>query len=102
MLAAALRGHIGNRAFENLEQRLLHALAAYIAGDGHVFALTGDFVDFVNVDDAALRRADIAVGRLNQAQQDIFNILAHIAGLGQRCGIGNGKGHVQDARQRLG
>ena len=102
MLAAALRGHVGNRALEDLEQRLLHALAAYVAGDGHVFALAGDLVDFVNIDDAALRRADIAVGRLNQAQQDIFNILAHIAGFGQRRGVGNGKGHVQDARQRLG
>ena len=33
VLAAALRRHIGDRALDDLEQRLLHALAGDIAGD---------------------------------------------------------------------
>ena len=34
VLASTLRGDVGHRALENLQQRLLHALARDVAGDG--------------------------------------------------------------------
>ena len=52
MLAAALRRNIGDRPFQDLEQRLLHAFARNIAGDGRVLVLAADLVDFVDVNDA--------------------------------------------------
>ena len=57
MLASALRRHIANRAFQNFQQRLLHAFAGNVARDGDVLRLARDLVDFVNVNDAASARA---------------------------------------------
>ena len=55
MLAAALRRNVGDGAFENLQQRLLHAFAGNIAGDRRVLVLLGDLVDLIDIDDALLR-----------------------------------------------
>ena len=101
MLAAALRRHRGNRAFHDLQQRLLHALARHVAGDRRIVGLAADLVDFVDIDDAALRALDIVVGRLQQLQDDVLDVLADIAGFGQRRRIRHRERHVEDARQRL-
>ena len=102
MLAAALGGHRRRRALENLQERLLHALAGDIAGDRRVLALAGDLVDLIDVDDARLGPLDVIVGRLDQLQQDVLDILTHIAGLGERGGVGNGERDVEHAREGLG
>src|SRR6185436_5313013 len=52
MLATALRGNRRDRALEDLEERLLDALAADVARDRRVLALAGDLVDLVDVDDS--------------------------------------------------
>ncbi len=101
MLAAALRRHGGDGAFHQLEQRLLDALARHVAGDRGVFRLARDLVDLVDVDDAALRALDVVFGRLQQLEDDVLDILAHVTGLGQGGGVGHGERHVEDARQRL-
>ena len=101
MLAAALRRHGGHRAFHDLEERLLHALARHVAGDRGIVGLAADLVDLVDIDDAALRPLDIVVGGLQELQDDVLDILADIAGFRQRRGVGHGEGHVDDARQRL-
>ena len=101
MLASALRRNIGDGAFENLQQRLLHALTGDVARDGGVLVLAPDLVDLVDVDDAALRAGYVAVGGLQQLQNDVFDVLAHVAGFGQRRRIDDGKRHVQHLRQRL-
>src|SRR3546814_8401407 len=61
MLAPALRRHAGHGALDQLEQRLLHALARHVAGDRRVFGLARDLVDLVDVDDALLRLVDVVV-----------------------------------------
>ena len=101
VLAPALRRNVGHRAFQNLQQRLLHSLARNIAGDGRVFVLLGNLVDLVDVNDALLGALNIAAGALQELQNDIFNVLAHVPRFGQRSGIGNGKRHFQHARQGL-
>ncbi len=101
VLAPALRRHIGHRALNDLQQRLLHAFTGDIAGDGGVIGLARDLVDLVNVDDTLLGACNIEVGGLDQAQQDILHILADVAGLGQGRGIGDTERHVQDTGQRL-
>ncbi len=101
MLAAALRRNRGHRAFHDLEQRLLHALARDVPGDRRVVGLAADLVDLVDIDDAALRALDIVVGRLQQLQDDVFDVLADVAGFGQRRRIRHGEGNVEDPRQRL-
>ena len=96
MLAAALRRHIRHRAFQNLEQRLLHALARNVAGDRRIFVLAADLIDFVDIDDALLALLHVAIGRLQQLQDDVLHVLAHVAGFGQRGGVDDGERHVQD------
>ena len=102
VLAAALRRDVGDRALEDLEQRLLDALARDVAGDRRVVRLARDLVDLVDVDDPALGPGDVEVGRLDEPQQDVLDVLADVAGLGQRRGVGDAERHVEDARERLG
>ena len=101
MLAPALGRNIGDRAFEKLQQRLLHPLAGHIARDGGILALARDLIDLVDIDDAALRALHVEVRRLQQLEDHIFHVLADIAGLGQRGRVRDGKGHVEHLRHRL-
>src|ERR1700674_5511511 len=101
MLAATLGRHVGNSAFENLEQRLLDALAADVAGDGGVLVLLGDLVDFVDIDDALLRLLHVAVGSLQKLQNNVLDVLADVAGFSERGGVDDGKGHIEHARKSL-
>ncbi len=101
MLASALRRHTGHRAFDQLEQGLLHALTRHITGDRRVVGLARDLVDLVDVDNAPLRTLDIVVAALQQLEHDVFDVFADIAGLGQRGGIGHHERHIEHARQRL-
>ena len=102
MLAAAGGRNAGHRALKNLKQCLLNTLARDIAGDGEVLGLAGNLVDLVNIDDAHLCALNVAIGSVNELEQDILHVLAHIAGLGECGGIGDGKRHLEDARERLG
>ena len=101
VLAAALRRHVGDRAFEDLQQRLLDALARDVAGDRGVLVLAADLVDFVDVDDALLALLDVAAGRLQQLEDDVLDVLADVAGLGQRRRVDDGEGDGQQLGQRL-
>ncbi len=101
MLAPALRRHRGNGAFHDFQQGLLHTLARYIPGNRGIVRFAADLVDLINIDDAALRPLDIVVRRLQQLEDDVLDILAHIARLGQRGRIGHGERHVQNPRQGL-
>src|ERR1700688_3026942 len=65
MLAATLRRNVGHRALENLEQSLLHAFAAHIAGDRRVLVLLSDLVDLVYIDDALLSLLHVAISSLH-------------------------------------
>ncbi len=101
VLAAALGRHVGHRAFQDFQQRLLHAFAADVAGDRGIFVFLGDLVDLVDVNDALLGFADVAVGGLEQLQDDVLDVFADVAGLGKRGGIHDGEGHIEHARKRL-
>ena len=101
MLTATLRRHRSNSAFHDLQQCLLNALTRHIACDGRIVGLTADFVDFVDIDDTALCALNIVIGRLQQFQNDVFNILTHITGFGQCGGIGHGERHVNDTGKGL-
>ena len=95
-------GTRGRRALQDLQQRLLDALAGDVAGDRRVLALAGDLVDLVDVDDAGLGLLDVVVGRLDQLEQDVLDVLTDVAGLGQRGGVGDRERDVQHPGQRLG
>ena len=95
MLAAALRGNVDNRAFEELEEALLYAFARHVAGYRGVVALAGYLVDFIYEHNASLGLGHIVVGGLEEACEKAFDILAHIAGLGEHRGVDNGERNVE-------
>ena len=101
VLAAALRRHVADSTLQDLQQCLLHALAAHIAGDGGVFALASDLIDLINVDDADLCLLHVKICRLDQFEQNVLHVLAHITGLGKGGGIRNCEGHAQHLGQCL-
>src|SRR5579859_96262 len=101
VLAPALRRNVGDRALEDLQQRLLHALAADVARDRRVVGLARDLVDLVDVDDSALGAADVEVGSLDEAQQDVLDVLAYVPGLGEARRVRDRERNVEDLRQRL-
>ena len=102
VLAPALRGHRRNRALEDLQQRLLHALAGDVTGDRGVLGLAADLVHLVDVDDAALGLLHVVVRSLQQLQQDVLDVLADVPGLGQRGRVRHREGDVEHLREGLG
>ena len=101
MLAAALRRHRGDGPFQNLQQRLLDALAGHVARDRRVVRLARDLVHLVDVDDPGLGLLDVEVRGLDQLEEDVLDVLADVAGLGQRRRVRDRERDVQDPRQRL-
>ena len=83
MLPPALGRDVGHRPFKDLQQRLLDALAGDVTGDRRVVGLAGDLVDLVDVDDLALGALDVEVRGLDEAEQDVLDVLADVPGLGQ-------------------
>ena len=81
VLAPALRRHRRGGALQDLEQRLLHALTRDVARDRRVLGLAGDLVDLVDVDDPGLGLLDVVVGRLDQLEEDVLDVLADVARL---------------------
>ncbi len=94
-------GNRGDGALQDLEQRLLHAFAGDVAGDARVLRLAGDLVDLVDVDDAPLALRHVELARLEQPHQDVLDVLADVARLGEGGGVGDGERNVQDPGERL-
>src|SRR5439155_9443382 len=101
VLAAALRRDVRDRAFEDLQQRLLDALARYVARNRGVLVLAADLVDLVDVDDPLLALLDVATGGLQELQDDVLDVLADVAGFGQRRRIDDREGDRQQLGERL-
>src|SRR5690606_37715202 len=101
MLAAALRRNGSDRALQDLEQCLLHALARHVARDRRVLRLARDLVDLVDVDDAALALRNVEVRSLEQPYQDVLDILTHVTGLGECRRIGDRERDLEHACERL-
>ncbi len=102
VLASALRRHVGGGAFNNFQQGLLYALARYVARNGRAVALAGRLVNFIYIDNAGFRAGAVKIGVLQQLQDDVFNIVAHIPRLSQRGRVHNCEGHIQHTGQTLG
>ena len=102
MFAPALRRHRRDGAFDQLEQRLLHALAGNVARDGRAVRLARDLVDFVDVDDARLGLLDVVIAVQQDLLDDALHVVTDVTGFGQRRGIGNRERHVQHACQGFG
>ena len=101
VLSSALRWYRSDGSLEDLQQRLLNALTGDITGDGDILRLLRDLIDLIDIDDTDLCTLDIIVCRLNQLQEDVLDILADIAGFGERRRICDRERNAEDAGQGL-
>src|SRR4051794_23576637 len=101
VLAPALRRHRRDGALEDLQERLLHALARDVARDRRVVRLARDLVDLVDVDDPGLGLLHVEVGGLDQLQKNVLDVLTDVARLGERRGVRDRERHVEDLGERL-
>src|ERR1051326_4029631 len=102
MLPAPLRRYRGDGALENLEQRLLHTFTGDIPRYAGILRLARDFVDLIDVNDAALAFSNVEITRLEQADENVFDILTDVTSFGEGRGVSDREGDVEDARKRLG
>ncbi len=100
MLAATLWRDVADRPFQNLQQSLLHPFSRNVAGDAGRIALAPNFIDLIDVNDAEFGALYIIIGTLQQPQDDILNVFAHITCLGQRRGVRDAKWHIKDPCER--
>ena len=98
MLAPALRRHRSDGAFHDFQQSLLHAFARHVAGDGRVVGLAGDLIDLVDIHDSALRAFHVVFRRLQQLEDDVFDVFAHVTGFGQGGRVGHRERDVKNPR----
>ena len=52
-----LRRYVGNRAFQDFQQCLLHTFTRNVTGDRGVLVFTAQLVDLIDVDDSFAARA---------------------------------------------
>ncbi len=100
-VARAIRRDRRGLALEDLEQRLLHAFARDIARRRRRAALARDLVDLVDADDAARGLLDVAAGGAEQRLDDALDVLADVAGLGQRGRIRDRERDIELLGERL-
>ena len=101
VLAASGGRNIADGAFNDFQQSLLHAFPGDVSRDGDILCFASDFVDFIHVDDALFRFRYVKVGRLEQAQDDVFHIFPYVTGFRQRGGVHNAEWDVEHFRQRF-
>ena len=101
MLTTTLRRNRGDRAFDQLQQRLLHTFTRDIASDRRVVRLARNLIDFIDIDDTHLGLFYIVIALLQQLLDDILNVFAHVPGFSQRGSVRDGEGNIQQPGQRL-
>src|SRR5687768_813303 len=102
MLASTLRRDRRNCSLDDLEERLLYALTRDVARDAGVLRLPRDLVDLVDVNDPALALGDIEVAGLQEPDENVLHVFADISRFGQRRGVGDREGNVEDPREGPG
>ncbi|MNR55776.1 hypothetical protein D3C85_1762220 [compost metagenome] len=64
--------------FKNFKKSLLYTFTGNIACNGWVLGFTCNFINLINIDDAALCFFNIIISRLDKFEQDVFNIFPYI------------------------
>ncbi len=101
VLAPTLGWHRRRGPLEDLQQRLLHAFTGHVAGDRRVLGLARDLVDLVDVDDPGLGLLDVVVGVLDELEEDVLDVLAHVAGFRQCGRVGDRERDLEEPGERL-
>ncbi len=66
-----------------------------------ILVLAADLVDLVDVDDPLLALLDVAARRLQQLEDDVLDVLADVARLGEGRGVDNREGDGEELGERL-
>lgn len=88
------------RSLDDLEQSLLHALAANILPVRDL--RSADLVDLIKADDPSFCGRDVVVRGCEQALDADFGVFAYVACLGEGRAVGHAEGHGEDAGEGFG
>ena len=102
VLAAPLGRDVGDGPFEHFQQGLLHPFARHVAGDRDVLAGLANLVDLVDEQDAPLGLLDVEVGGVQQLEQQVLDVLTHVARFGEGGRVANGERDLQGPGQGAG
>jgi hypothetical protein len=80
MLSPALRRHVTTAAFQDFQERLLHAFSRNITRNTDVVRLAADLIDFIDINDPDLGSLHVVIGVLQKPQDDILDILSDVTG----------------------
>src|SRR5258705_3769495 len=97
VLATALGRNGGDGALDDLEQCLLHSFTRHVAGYARVLRFPRDLVDFVDVDDSALALGDVEITGLEEANQNVLDVFADVAGFRESGSVRDGERRVENA-----
>ena len=70
-------------------------------GDGWVFRLASNLIDFIDVNDASLGPLDVTICSLQEVHDHVLDILTHVACLGKTCRVCDAERNANDAGYRL-
>ena len=101
VFASPLRRNVGDRAFEHLQERLLHPFAGNVARDRDVLTRLADLVDLVDIDDSALSQFDVKICGAEQLQNQVLDVFADVTRFGERRRVPNCERHVERFRKGL-
>src|SRR5690242_18883209 len=99
VLATTLRRNVRNRAFENLQERLLHTFTRHVTRDRRVLVFTTNLVNLVNVDDALLRALDVSIRSLQEFENAVLDVFTNVARFSQRRRISDSEWYREHARE---
>ena len=92
--------HLDGGAFDNLEERLLHAFAADVFAVAYFRGC--DLVHFVQADYSLFGARDIVVRYREEALNAHFGVLAYVTGLGEGCAVGHAEWNGENAGESFG
>ena len=91
----------GHGAFYNLQKRLLDTFPRHIPSNGRTVRFAGNLVNLIDIDDTPAGGLHIIIRLLNEIQDNVLHVLAHIPGFCKGRGVGNGERHFEDLREAL-
>ena len=101
VFTSSLWWNVRDSALNNFQQCLLNTFPGNIPCNRDVFTFSGNFVNFINIDNALLRALYVIIRRLQEFQHNVFYVFTNISCLCQRCRISYRKRHIKYSGKSL-
>ena len=101
MFTSTLRRYASYSSFDNLEKGLLHTFTRNITCDRNILTLLSNLVNLIDIDNPTFCAFNVKISCLQKFEEDIFNVLTHIASFSKSCCIRYSKWYIQTSSKSL-